>query len=238
MRHLQLHVAVGDSTNFALGTGNIGSTVFLYGSKGYSGQKVIQIGAQDSSGEQISGSLVKIWTSDSLRAVVNLEPSRITTAKTAQIRGRQMGMVTVYTSATVYGITVEDSLQLEITTPLWVEYTLKKTTPISEAPPVFALFPERPNEAVIGVGGWVWWYNTDTDPRDSLDVIFDDPTAAAPDSVFPTLASDGENIAPFPGSDEPAIPSSSNVRSRRFLHTGTFHWHSAKLGVSGTITVK
>jgi hypothetical protein len=232
-RHLQLQVAAGDSTKFALG--NSGSTPFLYGSRGYSGQKTVQIGAQDSSGQQISGSLVKVWTSDSLNAEADLKPSIITTKSTTQIRGNRMGMATVYTSATVYGITMEDSLHLEITTPLWLAYTLKKTIMAAGGTPVLTLLPERPNEAVIGVGGWVWWSNTDQDPADSLDVVFDDPTAASPDLAFPLLASGGGNIAPFPGSDGSSF---LTIRSRQFLHAGTFHWHSARLGVSGTITVK
>jgi hypothetical protein len=81
----------------------------------------------------------------------------------------------------------------------------------------------------------VLWVNADVDSTDSLDVVFDDSTVASADSVF--LNSGAGNIAPFPGAPIEQFPF-AGVRSRQFRRAGTFHWHSARTGISGTVIVQ
>jgi hypothetical protein len=116
-----------------------------------------------------------------------------------------------------------------------VIYTVTKSTPPGSNTPVFTLGPAP---QAIGVGGYVWWNNGDQDPADSLDIVFDDPTAASPDLVY--LNTGGGDIAAFPGGDfnQNAFNPGAFVRSRQFLRAGTFHFHSVRTGVSGTVVVR
>jgi hypothetical protein len=145
---------------------------------------------------------------------------------------------TVYAEATVYGVTRRDSLTILVKDQLICAFSLLKSTPLGSTIPVFSLLPAYPQ--TIAVGGWVWWFNETL--TDSLDIVFDDPSAASPDPVYGSLTADtiGGNIARFPG-DTNALSASDPfqfLRARQFLRAGTFHFHSPSTGVSGTVIVR
>jgi hypothetical protein len=202
------------------------------------GTKKVIVQAVDSAGNRIPSSQVEVWTSDTSQLKANLLADKVITSfGTLALSSNQQfshaGSVTVYAAATVYGVTLRDSLRIQITDPLIFIYTLKRLPSEAGAPPAFSLVPQG---QPIAVGGYVWWNNSDsTGVGDSLDIVFDDPTAASPDLVF--LKTGGGNIAPFPGgnfvADMPNV-----VRSRRFLRAGTFRFHSARTGVSGEVVVR
>jgi hypothetical protein len=118
-----------------------------------------------------------------------------------------------------------------VTPELLFMYKLVQSTTPGTSTQTFAILPVH--QEVIGIGGYVWWANT---TPDSLDVVFDDPTAASPDQRL--LPSGGGNIAPFPGGNPNDVGLLAIVRARQFLRAGTFRWHSVRTGVSGMVVVQ
>jgi hypothetical protein len=111
-------------------------------------------------------------------------------------------------------------------------------TPVAGTTPVLDFSPAT---IIIGVGGHVQWMHPNP-PVDSIDVVFDDPTAVEPScwflqgsydcSFFPPTG--GGNIAPFfpdPGAlasgDYPAYVGSL-VQARTFPVAGTYPYHSRR----------
>jgi hypothetical protein len=204
------------------------------------GGRTLQVGVFDAAGTQLQKMPVALRTSDLSRFGFNGQERTTITGPSVNLAQNSSalsrpGPVTVYASATVYGVPLQDSLLLQVTDQLLMIYTVTKSTPPGSTTPVFTLGPAmRP----IGVGGYVWWNNGDLDPADSLDIVFDDPTAASPDLVY--LQSGGGDIPAFPGGDFNNNVNSPEgfVRSRQFLRAGTFHFHSVRTGVSGTVVVR
>lgn len=65
-------------------------------------------------------------------------------------------------------------------------------------------------QVILQPGGVVWWYNWGSDTAPA--VTFDDPSAAAPD----TVGAESGNIPAFSG----------RTNARRFFTPGTYTWHS------------
>jgi hypothetical protein len=233
---LRVQLQPGDSAKIA-GGGGI-SYWFHYDPTFSLGTKTVQVGVFDATGTRLQDVPVQLRTSDVSRiGLPGVSDERTTTADVTAVLGQNgnMGPVTVYATATVYGVPLQDSLHLQITTPLLMIYTVTKSTPPGSTTPVFTL---GPNPKPIRVGGYIWFNNGDLDPADSLDIVFDDSTAASPDLVY--LNTGGGNIPPFPGGDfnQDLFNPGAFVRSRQFLRAGTFHFHSVRTGVSGTVIVQ
>jgi hypothetical protein len=238
-QRLQLQVFPGDSTTIPADGGAVASWTFKYG---FNGEKPLQIGALDSTGTPINNSLVALRISDVQQAYLygngeGQNASMVNGSTTEYLELTTIthpGVVRVYIAATVYGVTRQDSLDFTFTNPVLSVYFV--TTPDSGA--TYAL--QTDYATPIAVGGYVWWGNA---TPDSLDIIFDDPTAATADFAAFNMNSGGGNIAPFLGSVGCKTVNcidflSENVRSRQFLRVGTFTWHSVRTGVSGTIVVQ
>lgn len=230
---LQLRVLPSDSARIA--APNVIGNAFYYPQT-----KTLQVVVEDAAGAPIAQSLVAMRTSNPLQATV---PAMVATptvdVSIPQLSSRVGEPVTVYASATIYGVTHEDSLQLSVTQQLFFQFALGKSTPPGRQTPVYTFYPRDMRDAVIAKGGWVWWSNS-TSNADSLDIVFDDPTAASPDEVglggfFNT---GGGNIPAFAGYDPATESFLVGTRSRQFLRVGQFHFHSERTGVSGTITVQ
>lgn len=229
---LQLSLKSGDSAKIAVPN-------FLSPQVGFPSGKQLLVGAFDDQGKKIPNAIVALRASDVLQAGwegATLSQSTTTTASTSALKiatsARPGVPVTIYASATVYGVTHEDSLQILITPELVFAYTLIASPPPSGTTPVITLKPDH--QEIIGVGGVVWWVNSV--PTDSLDIVFDDPTAASVDDIaFP---SGQGNIDPFPGGDFLNTGNPDFIRSRRFLRAGTFHFHSTRTGASGMVIVQ
>jgi hypothetical protein len=223
---LRLRLMPGDTVTTVSAPGGLS---FVYGSPA----KRLQVGALDATNTQIPGSLVAFQTSDILQAKAPIPTTAATVSISVASNARIGVPFTVYASATVYGVTLQDSLQLTVGNLRGVIYTLAKLDSTANTlANTFTILP-RP-EQTIGVGGYVWWVNSST--VDSLDVVFDDPTGASPDELF--LDSGGGNIAPFVGKPDVNNDDFTGIVSRQFLQAGTFHWHSPQTGVSGTVVVQ
>lgn len=234
LEHLRVQLQPGDSAQVAAPENFYG--VFFYGSQGVAFYKTVLIGALDATGIQIPNALVEMSTSDTTQFQVSRRSltGRITTETSYSFEVNahsQPGTVaTVYANATVYGITRTDSLRFLITNPLFYVFTVQKTPRVGNTTPVWTITTQ---DLPLGVGGWVWWNNPDSTAM--LDIVFDDPTAAFPDSV--ALNSGGGDIAPFQGAYFDWLPF-PGVRSRQFRRAGDFHFHSDRTGVSGTVRVR
>jgi hypothetical protein len=212
----------------------------------YASKKTLEVGARDAAGVQIPNSIVALSLSNSSQVTFSFSPAvkvlRTTTMGSkidvvAQSLSLPRVPVTVYASATVYGVTMQDSLQLLLSNPLFFIYTVTKaasSSTTSTTTPSYTLLPYRTD--TIGVGGWVWWINH-TASADSLDIVFDNPADVSAD---PVLNSGSGDIGPFPGDPDPAqAPDFTQfLRSRHFLQAGEFPWHSSRTGLSGTIVVQ
>jgi hypothetical protein len=195
--------------------------------------KDLVVAALDSSSTPIPGALVALRlsvpaTQVTVPAVTSTGSAQVTVAGRSVLRP-----FWVYAEATVYGVTHRDSLQLTLTTPQLFEYFVD-SLPAGGA----AVTPTQP--VPLGVGGAVWWVNhVSSATGDSLDVIFDDPSAVAADPVLSAfgIPAAGGDITSLEGCAD-LLSTCINVASRQFPVAGTYHWRSVRLGVSGTIIVK
>jgi hypothetical protein len=235
-QQLQLQLEPGEAATIP--ATNLGASEIY----GISDRKRLQLAALDGTGTSLPNTLVRVDVSDVRQGFF---PNSFSESY-AYIAGdagsfdvhvspaTRVGVpFTLYASATIYGVTLRDSVRIVVTEPLSAVYTITKSAPAGTTTPIFSAFPQF--EQIIGIGGWVWWINSTT-PADSLDVVFDDPSAASPDDML-GLGTGGGNIAPFPGNSD-WINTFQGFDSRQFLRAGTFHWHSTRTGVSGTIVVR
>jgi hypothetical protein len=243
MAGVDVALDAGDSAKFVA----YGNDYFYYFyDRNFSfGFKTLLVGVMDGDGSKLPHSQVELRTSDASRlnfyygAGGNYPHSErfIVSDRYVDVKlgeNSDPGPVTLYATATVYGVTMRDSLSFVVTAPMVYLFTVQKTTPVGSTTPVFTVVPAVQTRP-IGIGGWVWWSNPNLD--DSLDVVFDDPTAASPDVSRPEFNSGGGNIAPFAGALFDWLPF-PGVRMRQFLRAGTFPWHSERTGVSGVVVVQ
>lgn len=221
-RQLQLQVQAGDTPVIPMAV----NLSFAY----YGATKTLDVNALDNTGTPIPPALIAVRTSDTRQATTPPLVGNGSVDVTLDVSTDHPGPLTVYASATIYGITIERSLPLTIANPQFALFGVIEQPGIGAQPPTRTL--RNPGPAVIGAGGVIWWANT---TNDSLDIVFDDPTAAASEGGF--LDSGGGNISLFPGSGGP-LDLSSSVRARRFPHVGTYRFHSPRLGIAGTIIVE
>lgn len=212
--------------------------------------KTVYFGVLDSTGAVIPSAPLELRLSNTVQAGMGFfaDLGKLLTTDAFDfiyiLQRAQTGVpFTVYASATVYGVTRQDSLQIEVRQPLWNRVQVVFSSIRVGEPKTLRVIPNYPVN--IGVGGWVWFINSLRNPRDSLDtdsldVVFDDPTAATPDLHPNGLNSGGGNIAAIPGGKgNNFFNPRPGARSRQFLRAGTFHWHSTlQPGVSGTIVVR
>jgi hypothetical protein len=250
---LQLGLQPGDSARLSYGF-SLSGVIYEAQQK-----KILRIGAFGDGG-QIPKSLVSLTLSDqqqftlsSSDELVNNDSKAIVTgsatASAALANFTLWRSTTIFATATIFGVTRKTSLTLTATPEVFFSYKVLKSKPLGSTTSTFTLYPDH--SEVIGVGGCVWWEmtgatkaDTITD-SDSLDIVFDDSTAASPDGhgeglfgsdVFNT---GGGSIAPFTTSgDFLSTFDPTNVRSRCFLRAGTFLFHSTKLPLSGAIVVE
>jgi len=218
--HLAFGLMTGDTATIAAPR--------LFSGIYFPSSKTLQAEAQDVTGTSIPNALVALRVSDALQATVDATTSTGTADVFINMSTSRRGPVTVYGSATVYGVTMQDSVQLTVTNPLWALFSVTTQIPPGSQTSVFNILPAA---TTIGVGGVIWWVNGTTD---SLDIVFDDPTAASADLSF--LDTGGGDIAAWVG--DPANLSFNDFRARQFLRAGTFPFHSVRTGVAGTITVQ
>jgi hypothetical protein len=131
------------------------------------------------------------------------------------------GTVTIRASAMTYGVPSTDSVEFVVTDPLAVAITYKTVG-------------EQHYDTFVSPGADVFWSNP---TPDSVDLVFDDPSAAARGGttffgVF--LADSAGNIGPFAAVDS----TTPGNRVRSFPQRGTFHYHSTRYPITGTITVR
>jgi hypothetical protein len=194
--------------------------------------KTVLAAALDGGSVRIPGALVAVRLSvPTSQATV---PATTTTGRAAIrfLLGKAgPGPLWVYGEATVYGVTLRDSLMLTLTPPQFILYTVD-TLPEGGA-------VVKPTVTVtLGVGAVVWWVSHVS--SNAMDVVFDDPSAVAGDPVLASLTGSpavGGDIAPFEGCAG-LLDFCPNVASRQFPTAGTYHWHSVGLGISGTIVVQ
>jgi hypothetical protein len=203
---------------------------------GASGVKTLDVQVQDGNQTAIPEALVALQLSTPFEAM--FLGSSVTSSGSAEIdfdpAVSQPGTVVVSASATVYGVTLHDTVQLTLTNPKLIIFALQSQTTVGSVPgntrTTYTMIPGT--SLPVEVGGVVWWWNQ---TPDSLDIVFDDSGRASADNTF--LNTGGGNIPPFPGC-EGFLDQCQNVYARQFNTPGTVHFHSLKTGVGGTILVQ
>jgi len=186
--------------------------------------KPLQAHATNAAGDSLPDVLVHYSSSNpTVAQVVGL---------TGGIDVRTPGFTTFYAQSVVYGVSRTDSVVYQVTNPadVTIYFGADQTGALAF----------NPTSTLITAGGVVN-FNTYTD---TLDVIFDDPSAAEASMANPTYppeylatypATGSGNIAPF--AYDPADPS-PGTRARRFSQIGIYPYHSARTGAAGRIIVR
>lgn len=214
------------------------------GLSGTFGLKPLVARAFDTGGAPIPDLLVDYRSSDPTTARIDFENKLI---------GVRPGRMTLYASATAFGVSKADTLPFRIGWPLVREIELSSTAPaVGSSANVFT-----PSEIKVGTGGLVFFTNL----SDMVaDVTFADgslPTIAAGNTfsefanpamgqvgfswqllcVFiPTLECGTGGNAVIPATFVPQVSTASSAL-RVFSAPGTYEYQSTTHGVSGRITV-
>jgi plastocyanin len=143
--------------------------------------------------------------------------------------------VTVYATATAYGITKVDTLPYTIGYPL--DDALTVTPALNSAGKTVGVFV--PDKMILGPGASVLFANPSAPPTD---VTFDNPANVDSSStwcpaaaIVPWLCSSG-NIPAFAHAPNDSTGASWN-RVRQFPVPGTYNFHSTISGAKGTIVI-
>jgi hypothetical protein len=202
-------------TNFSIHPNPGDSTKWSVRQSYYLPPKQLTVHATDQYDANISGVLVGYTSSDSSIAQVSTNGA---------VTGLRVGHVMIIARTTWYGVSLIDSIPFTIGMPAVAEVAVNYKDPEH----IF-----HPGVDTISVGGTILWVNNS---YDSLDIAFDDPSAAQEDQLI-CYCGDG-NIPPFMGEyyveDDYVDPV---FMGRSFPTAGVYHYHSPLTGKSGTIVV-
>jgi plastocyanin len=217
---LSIHPVSPDSAKWAV-QGMGGTSLFQR-------WKRLSIHPLDAQGQPIAGISIAMAASDS-SMVGFLQLGALGTF----LNATKPGHVTLYATATAYGVTHADTLPFTITMPLVGDVTISasQTTAGSTAVLSFA-----PSEITISPGGTARWYNVSGQP---VDVTFDD-TANVAERGDIVSCGDGDpggvgNIPAF-GDASGDVTRQENCRSRLFPVEGTYGYHTTS-GATGKVIV-
>lgn len=180
---------------------------------------VLAARALDASGNPIPNLTVDYEVSDTSEAIIDRQ--------TGVFTGSLPGHVTFYATTTAYGITKADTLPFAFGYPIVGQVNEDSTG---------AFFP---SEWIIGTGGSIVWLPgfRFSHPPDTLDVVFDDSTQVAEDTLFQCRCGTG-NIPAFADSIGPdGYIASVAFRARSFPKPGTYTYHSHFTHATGKIIV-
>jgi plastocyanin len=197
--------------------------------------KILFARAADAGGTPIPGINVSFSSSDTTVAVAGA------LGGTAMLlQAIKPGRVTVIANATVYGVTMTDSVPFTMTMPVYAVVKIQsQPTRLGSATAVAF----NAADVTVTPGGSVVWVNLTGQPAD---VVFDDPTnviehgstvsCAAAGVIDPGGAGD---IAAFGEPRDPQAPTMSpeNCRSRSFPVAGVYPYHSNLTGATGRVVV-
>jgi hypothetical protein len=202
-------------------------------------QDTVRVAASAEDGTDLQPVLrVRYLVSDSAIATINPASGVVT--------GMRPGEVVIWATTTYYGVTKTDSMRMTIGNPV-------SATVYSEIRPSATVAGEyvrvfNPSTITIGVGGTILFSQAIRldGPDIGTDVVFDDPSAAQPSTLPVSWLDTGTgNIGPLPsltlnGAFNPDCFVSFSYcagATRSFPVAGTYHYHSALYGTSGTIVV-
>lgn len=200
--------------------------------------------ALDSRGDTIPNVVFRVLTTAPF--LVSSTGRWQTQGRIGPYRAAGVGHVLLTTEATVYGVRKVDSLLFTIGWPPHVLVGVHTLTPAGSRTPIGTFVPQ---DDTVAVGGDVAWENEL--PGQSIDIVFDDPTAAqAVDSAsfldgfafivgLVVPAQGGGNIPAFAPLDTGSLRGQDGlgVRARRFPTAGTYRYHSVLYGTTGVVHV-
>jgi hypothetical protein len=207
------------SATLTLGTQTPGDSAVLYILDLFGGAKILKATVFDGDTHPVSGVAVRYYSADTM--MVKISQSGSITIGSALAPGNVM----VYAEATVFGIDVQDSMQVRIPGAKMASVVVVFRTP-KERPTAVGYF--TPDTVHVVLGGVVFWTNNSFEP---IDVTFDDPSAALAWPFYPDV--DGNIAVVAADSADP----NAYQRVRMFMTAGTYPFHSTKYGTSGVVVV-
>ena len=169
-----------------------------------------------------------------------------------QCENGRYGPVSILGTARIYGVALQNSIRVNVIPSLSDLFTVLQHIPRATGQ-VTTYF--EPATVTIAAGGVVNWYVVTRNllRPESIDIVFDDPSGPVLGVDTTGLSSfyqflfrfpydtAGGNIAPF--ADPDTTPDPTQIRrgidrARRFPVPGTYHFHSALRGATGTIIVQ
>jgi len=140
------------------------------------------------------------------------------------------GTTTVYAETYAYGVEHRDSVTFTVTYPISAQVVIQEQTDAHG----HKIMIFNPTDIVIQAYGNIQWYNSSRTM--AADVVFDDPDVALESTVFPSGTG---NIDAWTVDTTDFITIFfTSLKSRQFVTPGTYHYHSAQYGSTGSFTVK
>jgi hypothetical protein len=191
--------------------------------------KNLNLVRNDSLGNDMPNLLVAVHSSDTTVAKVSQSGGHVV------VKALQPGRVTLSVSTYAYGTTKQDSLPFVAGWPLSAALNVYARTVTGSKNTILDFFP---GTYTVGVGACVVWGNADT--AQSIDVVFDDPSAVtAPTGLCALVYSGADagagNIPAFHEKQPGQIL--TGFAGRSFLQAGRYPYHSDIYGTSGVIVV-
>lgn len=218
-----IHPATGDSAKFGAGQG-----------------KIFAARVKNTAGAVIPSAVVRYGTSNANIASI------IGGSFSGNISMQIHGFVTLYATATVYGVTKSDTLPYQVGRRTAVTLSIAQQQVRGSDAPVYVFTPQLASFE-IGLGGSVQWVNANTSFYMPTDIVFDHPENVKGDPSFPLAPVADGNIATFgwdsaTGFFDPTtgviLYYANGVRQRRFPVAGTYTFHSSTISsIYGTIVV-
>jgi plastocyanin len=217
---LSIHPVPPDSAKWAVGGVGGGSVFQMW--------KRMHVAALDANAQPIANLSIAFASSDtSTLTLFQLGPLGVFA------NAWKPGHVTVYATATAYGITHADTLPFTVTMPLVETVTIGAT---STGAGSTAALSFAPSEITISPGGTAKWYNA---TGQAVDVTFDDPASVAEQQNGVSCGEEdpgGVGNIPAFGDASRDVTVPANCRSRRFPVAGTYGYHTTS-GAVGKVIV-
>jgi len=203
--------------------------------------------ATDASGTPVTGIAIAATASDtSVAKVCGLSSSQVAVCASSSNGSGRPGRAVIIASTTTYGVTVADTVPVDVTPPLWAPVLIKLQELSAGGASVLSFVPSAITVAPGGTVTWINW-RLQGSTGQPVDVTFDDSSnVSAPDTTgivncrllnFPTPGGGSGNIPAFGDTTSTFQRTANMCRARRFNVPGTYLYQSVLTGARGTVVV-
>jgi hypothetical protein len=160
----------------------------------------------------------------------------ISGSSTGNLTAQGLGTALIVASTYAYGVYKSDSVLYTIGLPTFGYFDVVEHASPNGSTGTIVFSPDT---LTIGVGGIVAWSNSSPSNRDSVRIVFDNPSAALPPGfpyMFFFLADSGNTRAIAPGT--PLTGGAAMSPARLFVTPGVYTFHDGFSNATATVVVK